>query len=82
MDKIQISAEVLALRGAEVKVENYRSKFKTWELGIVSDVDIRVRADGKYRVVYGVRLYRKTASRGRTGGVICLTVGDDKIIRV
>lgn len=77
----KIEVEIIATVGDEVYVENYRTKDKTWEAGVVSNVEIGVSKDYTTKVGYTVRLHRKTyAKHGPSWGrPISLFARQDKI---
>lgn len=78
---MKLEIEVLARVGDEVLVQNYRTKDKLWELGSVSDVEIKVDNGWGTRVGYTVTLHRRVYSKNATpmGNRISLYVNQDKI---
>lgn len=71
------------MEGQRCIVQNYRSKYKDWELGTVTRVEAGFYRDGRYHVSYRVMLDRKTTGRSRMfpdgGAPMFLTVGENNI---
>lgn len=78
---MKIEVEVLATVGDHVFVENYRTKSKRWEPGVVSQVEIGVNSEWKTVVGYTVTLNRKSYPKNGPswGCPIRLYVRQDKI---
>jgi len=71
----KITVKYKANPGEKVLVQNYKSKFKPWESGVVRDVEISIDRHSGYRISYRVCLDREAPS----GGLLFLTVGDSGI---
>lgn len=78
---MKIEVEIIATIGDEVYVENYRTKDKKWEAGVICGVEIGVNKDYETIVGYTVRLHRKTFTKyGQSWGrPISLYARQDKI---
>ena len=61
--------------GDKCIAENYRSKYKPWELGTVIDVSVKFRIKRKPYIAYTVSLLRKSDK----GNGLMLFLGGDKI---
>jgi len=79
----KITIELEAKEGDRVLVENYRSKYKPWEEGTVTDVDVSVYEDLRCFVGYDVVLDRKgpITRRGRPS-ILVLHLCADQVRRI
>jgi hypothetical protein len=79
-----ITIKLVAMEGDSVLVENYKSKYKPWERGIVRHVNVAISKDKSYTIGYTVILERKSPpKRGRTWETILrLYVGERQIRKI